>query len=149
LMCRDGKGSFDPIWMIYTRSGAAIRIAAARSRAGFPQGVSINVSIPSRDTRKRHSRNRGGTESRGVICSASTNRPDCQRSRCRQRCTDPKNSEEPRPVRCCDILNITAEYGVDPELSPNSILLFANHPYRFPEPGPPSRHQQRQPNPVS
>jgi len=27
--------------MIYTRSGAAIRIAAARSRAGFPQGVSI------------------------------------------------------------------------------------------------------------
>lgn len=38
------------------------------------------------------SRNRGGTRSRGVICPASTNRPDCQRSRCRHKSTDLKSS---------------------------------------------------------
>lgn len=122
--------------MIYTRSGAAIRIAAARSRAGFPQGVSIQRldSVTSIPIYIGCVRNRGGTRSRGVIHSASTNRPDCQRSRCRQQSEGPKNSRELRPARCCDILNITAEYGADPELSPKPGLLFANHPYRFPKP---------------
>lgn len=101
------------------------------------KGYLSNVSIPSRVSSYIYKRstpqNRGGTQSRGVICSASTNRPDCQRSRCRHQSTDPKNSEEPRPVRCCDILNITATSGGDPELSQKPGLLFGHHPYRFPK----------------
>lgn len=66
------------------------------------KGYLSNVSIPSRETpsyiyKRRTTWNRGGTRSRGVICSASTNRPDCQRSRCRHNDIGPKNSEEPRP----------------------------------------------------
>jgi hypothetical protein len=122
------------------------------SRAGFPQGVSNNVSIRSSGTRKhqncepRRNAITGGDAFRfheSTELSKISNRLyTCPTTSGKIVPEARKTPEEPRPSSCCDILNITVNTGVDPELSPKSILLFTNHPYRFPQRL--STHQLRQ-----
>lgn len=89
--------------MIYTRSGAgdSHRLSRPVSRRlpsrGIYQRLDPVSCLPLYIYKRSTPQNRGGTQSRGVICSASTNRPDCQRSRCRNTSTGTQNSEEPRP----------------------------------------------------
>jgi hypothetical protein len=96
-----GKVRFDPIWMIYTRSGSQFALTRSDSRRLPSRGIYVSIHALSRG------RNRNFSTTRFLVLSfsrktfrkprrnavtggdpfRSTNRPDCQRSRCQRKRT--------------------------------------------------------------
>ena len=82
-----GKVRFDPIWMIYTRSGSQFALTRSDSRRLPSRGIYLTTRFLvlsfSRKTFRKPRRNAvtGGDPFR------STNQPDCQRSRCQRKRT--------------------------------------------------------------